>query len=823
VNTTNPRAGSWGSLVNVNYDTVEEVRIVALGSKAEYGSYSGAAIDVLTKSGSNEFHGSGAFYSLIGTPADNQPAPGADLGADYLYVGEGEQLAGETQKDWEAAFTAGGPIVKDRLWFFGAFDYIRGTELPPRWSLKNESWGRYADVKLSAAPFTRHRAWLSYHYESNKGTGWSWGPEPGWDTTMTYGVATKNHTISGQWQWFPTGMTTLSAKYLGFWTDDQPFIPDDAPDNPGYINWWKWAQYGVNGAFPYVEAQKSKRQTLQGDISHYAEEFLGEHDMKFGVQYTKGQGNWMGGYFQNYVNFLYPYRYTQNVSYMQSWYGDTGLLFYNNQVTLNPFLTVRTADSFGVFFDDQWTPTRRLTINLGLRFDRMTTRYGTGKVYEFLNSPDEINDPPPILRDRAGTGNIYDFKTWSPRVGLTYMLTGDGKTVVRAAWGRYYMPINVESLQRFGPDMPMATRNRQVFPSGPWSVVDANGDGMIDPIETRNAARMVHGQTPISEDPRSIDYSWMLNVADDLKDQYTDHLTLNLEREIIPNFSVSASYIFKHAGNLFAHIPSNEVTGEEWEYERIPFTTSRGQTVQLYSIVHQDYNGDGLVDDDDVGWVRDHADFRVENMGSYDGIKPKRDYHGFQLVLQKRLSSRWQGLGSVLYSVSEGMASRPVRQSSNIEGPMMMDTTWMWTLNQTINNLEVPLPFTPKWEFKLSGSYRIPRLELDVGLRLRAHSGRPVWLTEGFPSYPAPGGVIGPPGSLVADEEPDYLPSQTLFDLHLERAFSVGGQQTIHVIVDGFNIFNSFTPTDIDYGWEYGKVTGIPTSRRFRIGARYQF
>jgi hypothetical protein len=89
--------------------------------------------------------------------------------------------------------------------------------------------------------------------------------------------------------------------------------------------------------------------------------------------------------------------------------------------------------------------------------------------------------------------------------------------------------------------------------------------------------------------------------------------------------------------------------------------------------------------------------------------------------------------------------------------------------------------------------------------------------------YPAPGGVIDPGGNLVASEDPDYLPSQALFDLHLGRAFSVGGRRTIQVILDGFNIFNSFTPTDIDYTWEYGKVTGIPTSRRFRIGARYQF
>ncbi|HXY39227.1 MAG TPA: TonB-dependent receptor, partial [Vicinamibacteria bacterium] len=266
--------------------------------------------------------------------------------------------------------------------------------------------------------------------------------------------------------------------------------------------------------------------------SHYADQFLGTHDIKFGVQYTKGRSDSKGGYFQNFVNFLYPYRWTQKVSELQSWYGDTGLLFYNYKDTINPSLTVRTADSVGAFFDDQWTPTPRLTINVGVRYDDMSSKYGVGKIYDFPSSPNAINDPPPVLRDRAGTGDIFHFKTWSPRVGFTYKLTADGKTVARASFGRYYMPLSVETLRRFGPDMPTVNRVTQMFEVGPWSSVDTNGDGFIDAIETRAAARRVYGMTPISETPRTIDYSWTLNVAPNLKDQFTDQVTLNLEREL---------------------------------------------------------------------------------------------------------------------------------------------------------------------------------------------------------------------------------------------------------------------------------------------------
>ena len=858
VNTTDPRGASFGTLVSVNYNAVEEVRVIALGAKAEYGSYSGAAIDVLTKSGSNNFHGNAAYYTELRGDTffkTNQPPDGPLSGSDFLFVLAGDVLAGVTKKNWEGNFTLGGPIIKDKVWFYGAFDYIRSASLPVNWSLLNNWWGRYADLKISAEPFAKSRAWVSYHREWNKGDGWSWGTEPEWDTSMTYGTETVNNTISAQAQWLPTSNTIFTAKYLGFWTDDTPFVPANAPDHPGYISWWKWALYGVGGAFPYIEGYKSNRNTVQADVSYYAEDFLGEHDIKFGAQYTRGRGDSLGGMFQNYVNYTYPLGYGNYVYQGGRWVGvdiegwknmwyfypgwydfgsydyvdpENGLVFWNNRYGLNPYLTVRTANSLGFFFDDQWSPVKRLTFNIGLRYDRMTTKYGTGFIYEKLTQPTDIANPT-VIGERAATDNLFDFRTLSPRLGVTYQLTKDAKTVVRANFGRYYMPLAVEFLRRFGPHMPQTELNYQWF-QVPWDEVDLNGNGMVDigwyvldgktVNETIEAVKQIpnHPDPVFQRAPEFIDQSWSLQVADKVKDMHTDQFLLNVERELVKDFSLSATYIYKHSADIFVNIPIDRTTTEEWQYLRVPFTLANGKEVVLYSIDKDAYPG-GLA------YIRANMTQRVENMGAYDNIKPHRTYQAFQLVLNKRFSNRWQGLASLVYSWSDGTAQRSQRQNDNMMGPMLTDDLWMASINYTINNMNGPLPFVPKWEFKLSGSYSIPVVDVDFGARFRFSTGRPLWQLFPIPAGTANDSPIVSAGlsRVVGDTTPTILPSLHLLDLRAEKAIKLKNYGSLHIVLDVFNIFNTANVTNADFFENWGRVTGVSDPRRFRLSFMYQF
>jgi outer membrane receptor protein involved in Fe transport len=857
VNATNPRGSSFGTLVHVNYNAVEEVRVVALGSKAEYGSFSGAAIDVLTKSGSNEFHGSAAFYIVPENwETTNAPAAGQTYGTDWLSIDPNVLLySGHPDHNNEANATFGGPILKDRVWFFGAFDYLNNAQPSALWTqatpLLTNSWSSYFDFKLSTEPFHNNRAWIAYHHEGNKYDGGSWGSQPYWDATATYGEKTRNNTVSAQWQWLPLSTTIFTAKYLGFWTNDTPFLPADRPGNPLYFNWWKWCpSFGIEGAFPWIEGWHSNRQTIQADVSHYAENFLGEHDLKFGVQWTRGRSDSLGGYFQNYYNSIYPYRWTQYVGYMQSWYGDEGFLLYLNRVDMPPFMTVGTSDSLAFFLDDQWSLGKRLTINLGLRYDKMTAGYGAGYVYEPLSTPGDIGNPV-VARTRESLPDIFDFKTFSPRLGLTYQLTKDAKTVIRASYGRYYLPITVEYLRRLGPDLPDKVNNWGLY-EVPFSVADANDDGFIDATEvydsSRWAAQHINAGTisPIETQTIISNQSYVLNVQGNLKDQYTDQFTVSLEREILKNFSASATFIYKYSRHIFTNVPVLRTTppnaslglaaGDFWPYVRVPFTTLDGTNIELYSVEQLDYNNDGVVDAADIAWVGSNGTFQVQNIDSPGvadliGTKPKREFTGFQLVFNKRYSNRWQALASLLFSSSTGFGNRIYAQDMNFEGPMVTDNNFMGSLNQTVNNLTGTLPFTPKFELKISGSYTIPKLEADLGIRFRMHTGRPVWELQSYPeitqwSWPGPaGGVVetGGIGSIVGVSSPVYLPAQAIVDFRLEKSFRLARYGSLSVIFDAFNLFNANEPNSIEYQYPFGSVRGILTPRTFRWSFVYQF
>ena len=269
---------------------------------------------------------------------------------------------------------------------------------------------------------------------------------------------------------------------------------------------------------------------------------------------------------------------------------------------------------------------------------------------------------------------------------------------------------------------------------------------------------------------------------------------------------------------MFANVPINRVTGQQWEYERIPFETSSGQRVMLYSVLQKDYNGDGVINSEDIAWIGDNTTSRVQNIGAFDGDQAAAQLPGAAVRVAEAIFRPLAGAGVV--PLLEFHRHRPPlaaagrqRRGADVLGRQLDEFA-----EPDDQQPPGPLPYTPRYEFKLSGSYTVPRVDIDLGGRLRTHSGRGLWQLETYPQHTQfgdpPGGVIDPGGlgQIVAidPKHPAYLPTLTLFDLRVEKSFKVPANQTVRFIVDGFNIFNTFTPTDVDPTFEYRQGHGHP-------------
>lgn len=855
VNATNPRGASWGSLVQVNYDTVEEVKIISVGAKAEYGAFSGAAMDVLTKSGSNDFKGSVAGYSKIGNSPDNSTLSFGGS-TDYstqkgvapkgYYADPADQLVTFQKMSREGTITLGGPVMKDRIWAYAAFDKTRGDTQIPLWKPLQGYYNTMYDLKLTGDLTPKQRAWFAYHKGDSKSTNTTWGPT--WDASMGYDTASANTTIQGQYQWVMNDRNLLSAKYLGFKTDDKP---NQMPGvtKPGLINWWKWIgtqSIGVGGGMYAVEAQKSKRQTVQLDHTHYAADFLGQHEVKYGVQYTAGQGNWEGGYFQGYSLTAYPYPYNYGPATSWWWNGPESWQWgtkenpvfpmYETKTYANPWLNVRKSDSKGAFIDDSWTVNSRLTVNLGLRYDRMTAKYGEGKIYAMPNSVEDIWHPTAIRTTKAL--DVFDFKTWSPRLGFALVLSDDNKTVLSGHIGRYYSPISVENLKKEGPDLnPFKVQNWLFFL--PMSAVDLNHNGMIDaPTEVINATRMLVGRTP--DQPLDQEHlsnrSFQLQVMPGTKDVHTDELSLSLQRQIGSDIAVEGTYIYKKTNDLLSLQPYDSGTGpyagQFYEWESKPYTTTTGMQTQVWQIKLKDYNGDGKVDIADAKYINNAYGYKVVNAQSFAGQDVTRTFQGLQFMITKRQSNRWQGMASLNYAYSNGIAPRTVNQYTYIDGPMIMDTPFGSNKNDYQNELSGPMPMTPKFMIKASGSYTVPVIETDLGLRWRWDSGRPIWPTENVPAFANWMSTIPPDAFLlnstarilsVDPKHPDYMPSTSIFDLSVSKGLKFGAYEA-RVSIDVLNALNSSAPNRVGYlTSDYGRVYSLVNPRTIRGGLKFMF
>jgi hypothetical protein len=379
VDTRDPQGGTAWTFYN--YNVVEEIQFQGLGAPAEYGGFTGAVVNTITKSGGNRFSG---LFDFFGT---NSRLGGKNVPASVAEVNPSLADPAKVKHYADITTQLGGPIVQNKLFFFASAQRFLLETDPTGGVTKRHEVSPRLNFKLTWQPnpsnnITGHVQYDAYNIIGRAGvspliatdelTNREDAPEYVWMTQL-------RHLFNSN--------TFLEAKYTGWWgfydLNPETKVSKHVNVNTNLVTGSQgWFYYGDRG-----------RNQVNTSVTHYADKF-GRHELKFGAEIERSTTRDRYGY-NNGVVF---YEYGPGMPYYAYSYG------YDISAK-----NMRQS----VFAQDAWHATNRLTINGGFRGDFVQ---GAGK-----------------------TGsNVYSSKNWAPRLGAALDLTGDNRTVVKGSYGLYY-------------------------------------------------------------------------------------------------------------------------------------------------------------------------------------------------------------------------------------------------------------------------------------------------------------------------------------------------------------------------------------------------
>jgi len=383
VDTRDPEGGSAWTFFNQNL--IQEIQIGGLGAPAEYGGFTGAIINTVTKSGSNAF--SGLFsvrYTDKGLSSNN--VSDAQIAANEN-LGQGAVL--RNLKDYTVQM--GGPIKTNKAFFFASVQRYSALSDPTGPVANSQDISPRFNLKFTLQPTAKDTLILGTQYDSYNVT----GRVGRWPSAQAHDNQTVNEdapewVYNAQWRRVFGTSSLFEAKATGYWgyyyldpIDPSPYLYDVATDT--YLSGGGGGQY---------YADRSRNQ-LQVSLTKYAEKF-GNHSFKFGAEIER-----------SHVRSQYQ-PYGPSGFYM---YQSDGVPYYLVSYSYDVQGDNRRTSGYA---QDQWAM-GRATLNLGLRFDH-------------------IRGYSPVLKE-----NVYTPSTsWGPRVGIAYNLTKNDNSVVKAFWGRYF-------------------------------------------------------------------------------------------------------------------------------------------------------------------------------------------------------------------------------------------------------------------------------------------------------------------------------------------------------------------------------------------------
>ena len=629
--------GAGGSQVKMAIETVSEFQVISNQFDAEFGRASGAIINAVTKRGTNQF--SGALFSYNTSSNMTQKT----------YFNEQAGSDKPVSSKFEFGGVLGGPIVEDRMHFFGAVE--RRITNPARTRL----FSTRPDLNRTSTEILR--AWntmLRVDHQINGNNSWAvrWlretSPE---DLTLggsnrtqiaTQDIFDKEQLMVGTYtsvignNLVNTVRVTLTDESYNYgnpcWrTFTGGVLRDGQMRNcpPSYLH----NSFRDNQA-PWAGGRDDRHWQYNNTTSWFVPNKAGDHDVKFGVTYHQ---SYIDDFLENFLGG--EFRMASDSPF------DVGDL-----TTYPDRLRVRIGNPRGgvfdypyryweTFFQDKWTLNDRWTVGLGLRYDA-----------EMMNANRSDN---PLLEPGQ---NPRDWDNFSPRTSIAYDATGDGRTVIRAGYGRFYDRTLFSGLDNVLQDTVIDDSFDVTFPRnfnrdpGPRA-----GMPITDP-ELLGALRIGQGAECGPSNQRDgnthcplVNYDYVLSLFpedyaalneariyldNERRNQPWMHqFTVGFERELLPTLSVSADYINMRARDLLNRI--NYVAP-------LRAGTSDSDPLTWYDVFGEIYDRNDTVFYPSTGiGPAGYAVGAFQNRVLSIQSVGQSSYDALNLMLEKRYSNRW--------------------------------------------------------------------------------------------------------------------------------------------------------------------------------------
>ena len=539
-----------GPVMQLPLEAVQEFKISTQRFSAENGRSEGAAINMITKSGTNSYHGSIFGYfrdSALDTDEKQADGHGGQISSHPDY--SRQQFGG----------SVGGPFLKNKLFGFFAIEREResqgllenpksfnelvlaqnsGLAAEPTASIPRPFYEWRYNGRVDWTINNRNTAYLSYTSQAND----SLNDQSDGTGDLTNGNFTKNHlqvanlTLNSVLSNSTVNQFTAGYQY---WNN----IIDSHISAPLVI--FPDASFGTNTNVPQQSFQRKWQ--FRDDFS----KTIGKHTLRAGADYIWNPVE--GGFFEFSstleIDFAKnPSDILGNPATYPQGFATPGLVTAMAIANGDPRFIVATKQ-LGLYFQDDWKVSRKLTLNLGIRWDKDFNMIGGSDIRESRTYQELVALNSPISNPYVRKVASDDNKNISPRIGFAYDLTGAGRHVVRGGFGLYFGNV-FQNIPLFMEQMANPTVFQTVLSlSSPSDPVPGTGQTLgqwqygVSPLPTipppstslasRSVGRLIDPdyRNPMTEE-FNVGYSWALNQNSVVEAEYTHVLGLHENKTI---------------------------------------------------------------------------------------------------------------------------------------------------------------------------------------------------------------------------------------------------------------------------------------------------